>query len=58
MRVAQKLFQVLGKRVPRAEGVLGLLVDEPEQGEAAKEKQAGHTHQGCEDHGDDDPGRG
>lgn len=58
MRVAQKLFQVLGKRVPRAEGVLGLLVDVPEQGEAAKEKQAGRTHQGCEDHGDDDPGRG
>lgn len=38
MRVAQKLFQVLWKRVPRGEDVLGLLVDVPQQGKAAKEK--------------------
>lgn len=58
MRVAQKLFQVLWKRVPRREDVLGLLVDVPQQGEAANEKQAGHENGDYEDDGDDDPGQG
>lgn len=57
MRVAQKLFQVLWKRVPRGEGLLGLLVDVPQQGEAAEEKQAGHENGDYEDHGDDEPGQ-
>lgn len=58
MRVAQKLFQVLRKFVPPGEGVLGLLVNAPHQGEEAKEEQAGHAHRGCEDDGHDDPGGG
>lgn len=55
---AAHLFQVLRKFVPTGEDILGLLVNAPQQGEAAKEQQAGHAHRGCEDDGHDDPGGG
>lgn len=49
---------MLWKFVPTGEGILGLLVNAPDQGEAAEEEQAGHAHGGGEDDGNDDPGGG
>lgn len=58
MGVAQKLLQVLWERIPGGEGVLGLLVNAPQQDEAAEEQQEGGDHRGGQDTGHDPGGGG